>query len=342
MMKNEVRWPAEWRPCRAVLMAWPHEDTDWAYMLADAQDCIARIALAISKYAKVVMAAPNVSEPQECFNRRGADMSRFFFAEMPTNDTWARDFGPISVIDADGNIAITDFQFNGWGLKFASNHDNLITKNLWEKGIFSSANYRNELSFTLEGGSIDIDDDGTLLTTAECLLSPNRNGANSRKDIEDKLQSTLGANRQIWLTHGALAGDDTDSHVDTLARFLPGGKIAYASCDREDDIHFGELKLMEEELRNARNSSGLPYELIPLPIPSPIFDEAGLRLPATYANFLIVNGAILLPIYGDKKYDAMAIDAISKAAPQMKIEPIDCRSLIQQHGSLHCATMQLL
>lgn len=342
MMKNDLRWPAEWEPSRAVLMAWPHEDTDWAYMLDEAQDCIARIASAISRFAAIVMVAPCRNQPIEHLRRHNANMAKFRFVEMPTNDTWARDFGPICVIDKHCKIAVTDFQFNGWGLKFSSNYDNLITRNLWNNGIFENAEYRNELGFTLEGGSIDIDSDGTLLTTTECLLSPNRNGADSREEIEGKLQDALGATHQIWLEHGALAGDDTDSHVDTLARFLPEGKIAYAACDRRDDAHYAELKMMEDELKSARSSSGQSYDLVPLFIPEPIFDDTGLRLPATYANFLIVNGAILMPTYGDEKYDAMAIDALAKALPKMEIVPIDCRALIQQHGSLHCATMQLL
>lgn len=341
-MKTEQRWPAEWEPSKSVLMAWPHADTDWAYMLDEAQDCIARIAMAISGYARVVMVAPDIDEPRQSLIGRGADMSRFCLAELPTNDTWARDFGPITTVDADGHLIINDFQFNGWGLKFASDRDNMVTRGLWDKGVFDGAEYRNELSFTLEGGSIDIDADGSLLTTAECLLSPNRNGADSRADIEAKLAATLGTTHQIWLEHGYLAGDDTDSHVDTLARFLPGGIIAYTACDRADDEHYAELKLMEGELERARNAKGEPYRLVPLHIPEAIYDEDGQRLPATYANFLIVNGAILLPTYGQPEYDRRAVEALAKAAPQMAIVPVDCQALIRQHGSLHCATMQLL
>ncbi|MCM1451752.1 MAG: agmatine deiminase family protein [Clostridium sp.] len=342
MMRSERRWPAEWEPCRAVILAWPHAGTDWAYMLDEAQDCIARIAMAISRRAAVVMLAPEPNEPCEFLMRRGANLRRIIFVEMPTNDTWARDFGPISTVSPDGRVTINDFQFNGWGLKFAANLDNMITGRMLKMGLFPKADYRNELSFTLEGGSIDIDEDGTLLTTAECLLSPNRNGALSRKEIELKLRQTLGAVGQIWLEHGHLTGDDTDSHVDTLARFLPGGKIAYAACDRADDEHFIDLQHMECELLLAKNSKGDPYDLVPLYIPDAIYDEDGQRLPATYANFLLLNGAILLPTYGQPKYDQMAIGALAKAAPQMEIVPIDCRALIRQHGSLHCATMQLL
>ncbi len=340
-MKTEQRWPAEWEPSRAVLMAWPHADTDWAYMLDEAQDCISRIAMAISARARVVMVAPDIDEPRRFLADRGADMSRFMLVQLPTNDTWARDFGPITTYDACGRLVINDFQFNGWGLKFASDRDNMVTRGLRDAGLFGDSQYRNELSFTLEGGSIDIDADGTLLTTAECLLSPNRNGADTRADIEAKLAVTLGAKHQVWLEHGYLAGDDTDSHVDTLARFLPGGIIAYTACDRTDDEHYAELKLMEGELERARNAQGEPYTLVPLYIPEAIYDDDGQRLPATYANFLIVNDAILLPTYGRPDYDRRAIDALSAAAPQMAIIPIDCQALICQHGSLHCATMQM-
>lgn len=341
-MKTDLRWPAEWEAARSVLMAWPHADTDWAYMLDEAQDCISRIALAISSRARVVMVAPDAEQPRRWFLGMGADLDRFDFVELPTNDTWARDFGPITTLDADGHAIINDFQFNGWGLKFASDRDNMVTRGLIAKGILSDAAYRNELSFTLEGGSIDIDADGTLLTTAECLLSPNRNGADSRADIERKLACALGAKRQIWLEHGYLAGDDTDSHVDTLARFLPGGVIAYTACDRPDDEHYAQLRLMEDELRLAVNAEGEPYRLVPLYIPAPVYDADGQRLPATYANFLIINGAILLPTYGQPRHDRRAIEALTHAARGMEIVPIDCSALIRQHGSLHCATMQLL
>lgn len=341
-MKTDRRWPAEWEPARAVLMAWPHRDTDWAYMIDEAQDCIARVAMAISGRAQVVMVAPDINEPLAFLRGRGADMSRFRLVELSTNDTWARDFGPISTVGADGKVAVCDFQFNGWGLKFASDRDNMVTRGLVGAGLFPDAEYRNELSFTLEGGSIDIDSEGTLLTTAECLLSPNRNGADSREQIEARLAEALGAGHQIWLGHGYLAGDDTDSHVDTLARFLPGGIIAYTACDRPDDEHYAELKAMEAELREARSAAGEPYRLVPLCIPEAIYDEDGLRLPATYANFLIVNGALLLPTYGCAEHDRRAIEALSQAAPGLEIVPVDCKALIRQHGSLHCATMQLL
>jgi len=341
-MKNDQRWPAEWEPVSAVLMAWPHAGTDWAYMLGDAQDCIVRIAMAISERVRVVMVAPDIDEPLDHLRRSGADLLRIRILKLPTNDTWIRDFGPISTVGIDGKIAINDFQFNGWGLKFASDRDNMITRGLADVGLFAGAEYRNELSFTLEGGSIDIDADGTLLTTAECLLSPNRNGADSRADIESKLRATLGTSHQIWLEHGYLAGDDTDSHVDTLARFLPGGIIAYTACDRPDDEHYAELSLMEAELRAARNSAGEPYRLVPLYIPDAICDEDGQRLPATYANFLIVNGALLLPTYGRPEHDRRAIEALSQAVPGLVIVPVDCQALIRQHGSLHCSTMQLL
>ncbi len=337
-MKSERNLMPEWMPQRAVLLAWPHADTDWAYMLDDAQACFCRIACQISKRASVVIVVPDVNVPRGQLENSGADMSRITFVNIPTNDTWARDFGPISVIDRDERIHALDYRFNGWGLKFASDKDNLITSRLLTVTRQSPmVAYEMRQQLVLEGGSVDVDDKGVLLTTSECLLSPNRNPWLSREEIEQRLISDFGLSKVVWLDNGALAGDDTDSHVDTLARFLPGGIVACSACDRPDDEHYYCLSAMIDELRTK-----LPgRRLVELPIPEPLYDADGLRLPATYANFLILNGAVLLPIYSDQHYDALAMRRLADALPEYEIVPIDCSPLIEQHGSLHCVTMQL-
>jgi agmatine/peptidylarginine deiminase len=238
-----------------------------------------------------------------------------------------------------GKPVLLDFKFNGWGLKFASHYDNLITSRLVHHGVFNPGfDYENHLSFALEGGSLESDGKGTLLTTAECLLSPNRNGSHTKEDIEIYLKKSLGVSRFLWLYHGFLEGDDTDSHVDTLARFCAEDVIAYVSCDDSSDIHFQALKKMEEELKAFRTADDKPYTLIPLPMADEsVFD--GCRLPATYANFLIINGAVLVPVYNSSK-DSVALSQMKKAFPHHDVVPIDCSALIKQHGSLHCVTMQ--
>lgn len=333
-----VRLPAEWEPQQAVLLAWPHQDTDWAYMLPEVTDCYVRLAHAVARFAKLIIVAPETDSVRALL----ADIpeERIAFLDILTNDTWTRDYGAITTLStADGSPVYNDFCFNGWGLKFAANHDNLVTRKMVFSGLLAGR-YRNELGFVLEGGSIESDGAGTILTTRECLLSPNRNGDLTRREIGRKLKSVFGAQRVLWLDHGALAGDDTDSHIDTLARLAPDNTIIYVGCDDPADEHFAELRAMRSDLRAMRSASGEPFNLVELPLPDAIYDDEGNRLPATYANFLIVNNGVLVPVYNQPKKDRLACQIIRVAFPGHEIVPVDCRALIQQHGSLHCATMQ--
>ena len=260
---------------------------------------------------------------------------------MPTNDTWTRDYGPLTVADGEGKLTFRDYIFNGWGQKFASNHDNMTTARLHTELL--DGNYSNELDFVLEGGSIESDGNGLILTTATCLLAPNRNDKTDQYGIETRLMQDFGARKVLWLKHGQLAGDDTDGHVDTLARLAPPGDVIfYTGCSDPDDEHYAELCAMRSELESFTTVHGTPFNLVELPLPDPVYDpEDGSRLPATYANFLIVNGAVLLPTYGQPMKDMMAEQLIQTAMPEYEIITIDCKSLVRQHGSLHCATMQL-
>ena len=344
MSTQKLYFPAEWEPSRAILMAWPHKDTDWNYMLDDVQQCFVEISKAIVKHSSMIVVAPDLSEPTDKLTRAlGKDVEKIKFVQLPTNDTWARDFGPISLIDKSepfGHPTYLDFKFNGWGLKFASDKDNLVTSRLFENEILKG-DYVNRLGFVLEGGSIETDGNGTLLTTSRCLLSPNRNGEMTRAEIEKYLKETLNIKHILWLEHGYLAGDDTDSHTDTLARLAPDNTIVYVGCDNPDDEHYTELKMMEDELKEMRTADGKPYNLVALPLPDPIYDEEGERLPATYANYLVVNNAVLMPVYGQKAKDLLASQIIKIAFPEHQIITIDCNALIRQHGSLHCMTMQI-
>ena len=264
-------------------------------------------------------------------------MQNVRFMECETNDTWARDHGAITMLDSEG-ASLLDFMFNGWGLKFASDKDNLITRQAVKVG-FLNGRYVNRLGFVLEGGSIESDGLGTLLTTSECLLSPNRNGQMSRDEIEDYLCSVFHLKQVLWLDHGYLAGDDTDSHVDTLARLCSPDTIAYVQCTDTQDEHYEALHQMEEQLKIFRTLNGNPYRLLALPMVDKI-EEEGERLPATYANFLIMNDAVLYPTYRQPENDQRAKEVLQEAFPEYEIVGIDCRALIKQHGSLHCVTMQ--
>lgn len=331
------RLPAEWEKQDAVLLAWPHELTDWSYMLDDVRRCYADIARAIVRHANLIIVAPDCSDVRDTLTDLPQDKIRYY--DIDTNDTWARDFGALTTVTDDGQFIFNDFKFNGWGLKFAANLDNLITRRLFGHDLFNGS-YNNCLGFVLEGGSVESDGQGTILTTSECLLSPNRNGDMTREMIAEKLCDVFGAKRVLWLDNGALEGDDTDSHIDTLARLAPGETIIYVGCDDPDDSHYDSLKAMEKEILALHRPDGLPYNAVALPLPDPIYDEDGERLPATYANFLILNDAVLLPVYNQERKDMLASQMMKIVFPDHEIIPVDCRALIRQHGSLHCVTMQ--
>lgn len=338
--------PAEWEPTGAVLMAWPHSGSDWAYMLDEARRCFAGIIAAVAPRAKVILVGPEEPEPE--YLPDGPEADNVLFIDIPTNDTWTRDYGPICVeVDDNGRkqFAVCDFKFNGWGLKFAADRDNLVTSALYHTGIFNGI-YANFLSFVLEGGSIESDGRGTILTTSHCLASPNRNGGMDLKSVVRNLASGLGARRVLFLNNGNLEGDDTDGHIDTLARLIPpGDTILYVGCGDPSDSHYECLKKMLDDLRALRIGEGddeRPYNLIELPLPDPVYDpDDGHRLPATYANFLILNDAVLLPVYGQPMKDSLAIKIVAAAMPGYTVVPVDCSALIRQHGSLHCSTMQI-
>jgi len=333
---NHITLPAEWAEQEFVQLTWPHAQTDWADMLDEVTECFVNIAKAIIKYEHLLIVCVDSEAIEPFFDEM--ELSKISFIEMPTNDTWARDHGGITIFE-NGKRTICDFTFNGWGMKFAANYDNLITKKLFDTSIFGeNTDYKNQLNFVLEGGSIESDGEGTILTTAECLLSDNRNNL-SKKLIEKQLKEYFGAQKILWLHYGYLAGDDTDSHVDTLARLCPKNTIAYLKCDDESDEHFDALKKMEEELQSySPLGVGGSYNLIPLPMADAVYFE-NERLPATYANFLILNNAVLLPTYNSPK-DKIAAEQLQKAFPNREIIGIDCTALIKQHGSLHCVTMQ--
>jgi agmatine deiminase len=332
------RLPAEWEDQDGVLLAWPHSNTDWCGHLEAVQAVYLEILRSVTRFEHCLLVCPDAAEIHLQLERAGILMDRLHIHEVDTNDTWARDFGPITILE-NGSPLLLDFGFNGWGLKFPADLDNRITRELHAKGAFQG-NPLKTVGLILEGGSIESDGSGTILTTAECHLSPNRNPHLSRGGIEAELGALLGADYFLWLEHGFLEGDDTDSHVDTLARLCPDDTILYTACDDPSDIHYDALRAMSEELKAFRTREGAPYRLVPLPWPAPRFDAPGARLPATYANFLVLNGAVLAPIYGDAA-DEAALAAIRQAFPGRQVIGIDCSPLLLQHGSLHCVTMQL-
>lgn len=330
-------FPAEWFPQSGVQLTWPHADTDWSHMLHEVEACYIQVAREIAKRQLLLVVTPQVQQVADYLERAHVNMENVRLLECKTNDTWARDHGAITMLDGDAPLLL-DFTFNGWGLKFAADLDNQINRHLTKANVLKGQ-YINRLNFVLEGGSIESDGKGTLLTTSACLLSANRNDEMSRKEVEQYLIQTFNLKQVLWLDHGYLAGDDTDSHIDTLARFCSEDTIAYVKCENEKDEHYKELKEMENQLKTFRTLDGKPYRLIALPMADTvIFDEE--RLPATYANFLIMNEVVLFPTYNQLTHDTEAKMALQKAFPDKEIIGIDCSALIKQHGSLHCITMQ--
>ena len=334
--------PPEWASQRAVQLTWPHPDTDWAPRLDAVLSVFARIAREISFREDVLIACHDAASVNACrkyLYRAGADLARCHLHTVPSNDSWTRDHGPITLQNPDGQSKLMDFAFNAWGLKFRADLDNQITRHLHAQGAYGNAVL--EISgMVLEGGSIEVDGAGTLLTTSACLLSPNRNPQWSAAQIEEALRTQLGVERILWLHSGHLEGDDTDAHIDTLARFCNPHTIAYQSCDDPDDSHFAPLQQMAAELCAFRNHDGEPYHLIPLPWAQAQWDGDGTRLPLSYANFLILNAALLLPTYDDPA-DMVAQERLQRAFPDREVIPVPCIELARQHGSLHCVTMQL-
>ena len=332
--------PAEWHEQGAVQLTWPHASTDWYPVLEDVTRCYLEMVKAITAHTHLLIVTPEPTQVHiAILNTLSASIrSHITICKAPINDTWARDHSLLTLLGPKGP-RLLDFKFNGWGEKFPSKFDNCICRRIVEQ-INLKRYYENHLNFVLEGGSIESDGKGTILTTSRCLLAPHRNQPLTQAEIEARLLEYLHAERVLWLDYGYLAGDDTDGHIDTLARFCPDDTIAYVQCLDPSDEHYAELHRMEEQLKSFRTLEGKPYRLIPLPMATAIYDEDGSRLPVTYANFLITNGAVLMPTYGDPAIDRQAEEQIRKAFPQREIIGIDCRVLATQHGSLHCCTMQ--
>ena len=336
MNVSNIVLPAEWARQSGVMLTWPHEQTDWAPMLDEVEGCFIAIAKAIAEREKLLIVCHDQHSLYE--KLKECRIENILFADLPTNDTWARDHGAITVM-IEGRPTLYDFTFNGWGMKFAANFDNQITSTLYQNRFFQDGViYLNQQQLVLEGGSIESDGEGTLLTTTDCLLSVNRNHHLTKTEIALKLTELFGLQQILWLSSGYLSGDDTDSHVDTLARLCNTKTIAYVKCDDVNDEHYEALSRMELELASFRTIDHQPYQLIPLPMADAVYD-GDIRLPATYANFLILNEAVLVPFYNSPK-DETAKFQLGRVFPDREIIGIDCTPLIKQHGSLHCVTMQ--
>lgn len=324
-------FPAEFEPQSFVQLIFPHPKSDWSAYLEEARKTFVNIATAIARYQPCLIVCDDIDVVKGYFD----DQTNLIFTQYQTNDTWARDCSALTVIDEEeGEPTLLDFTFTGWGGKFDASLDNGMSAAL--APLYGAP--METVDLILEGGGVESNGIGSLLVTAETLLNPNRNTHLNKAETEAILKKEFGVEQILWLNHGYLAGDDTDSHIDTLARFIDTDTIMYVKCDDKTDEHYEALKKMEEELMDLRDLEGEPFNLIALPMCTPAYydDE---RLPATYANFLIINDAVLLPVYNDP-HDNEAIEICRQAFHGRDIVPVDCSVLIRQHGSLHCVTMQ--
>ncbi len=338
---SKLQLPAEWAPQDGIMLTWPHPHGDWLPWLSQVEHVYSQIVTAVSPYEQLLIICydqQHQSHIENILHQQGVDQNQFQFHIIRGNDSWARDHGPITVIE-ELSPKLLDFGFNGWGNKYEAEQDNLISQTLYNQKAFADVDIE-AWPLILEGGSIDSDGQGTLLTTEHCLLSPTRNPQLNKSDVEGILKTSMGIDRVLWLNKGELIGDDTDCHIDMLARFCDVDTIAYTDCDDESDPHYLPLKDMMAELTAFKKADGQPYKLVALPIPKAIYNQDGQRLPASYANFLIINQAVLLPTYGDEM-DKVASQRLSRCFPDRKIIEINCQALIEQFGSLHCITMQL-
>ena len=337
-MTAHFRLPAEWEPQAAVIIAWPCVGTDWAPRLPRIETAYVALAAAIVRFEPVLVCVADVSVCERATRLladAGADMDRLHFVEVAYDDTWLRDSGPLTLTDGAA-FRLVDFRFTGWGGKFAADHDDRLIEALIARGVLRAAEHRR-IDWALEGGAIECDGNGTILTTWRCLHQ--RHPQMSRDEMSTMLKNSLGAKRVLWLDHGYLQGDDTDAHIDTLARFAPNDAIVLQICDDPTDPHYEGLARMHEEIANLRTADGRAYRLHPLPWPRAIVDD-GRRLASSYANYLIVNDGVVMPAYGDAA-DVRAAAVVAAAHPGRKIVVVDARPLIWQNGSVHCLTMQL-
>jgi len=332
---------AESAPQSGVLLTWPHPFTDWQDDIDAITAVYVEIAREISRRESLVVICyddAHQRQVEQLLANAGLDSDALHYFLLPTNDTWIRDYGPIAV-SVETERELLDFTFNGWGNKYPAELDNAVNSALNAAGLFAGTHLQHP-PLVLEGGSIDTDGEGCLLTTAHCLVRSGRNPGHDKRRLEQLFQELMGIERVLWLDHGELEGDDTDAHIDMLARFCSPLTIAYMQCTDPDDVHYPALAAMETQLRTFRRADGEPYRLVPLPLPRPVCTATGQRLPASYCNFLVINAATLVPVYDDPA-DAVALERLATCFPDREIIPVNCLALIRQYGSLHCATMQL-
>jgi agmatine deiminase len=331
------RMPAEWEPHEATWLSWPHNLESWPGAFEPVPAVFAEIVAALHEHEEVRICAGSEeleASARAALRRRGCESPNVRFFRIPTNDAWMRDHGPIFVRHPERGVAMTDWKYNAWGEKYPPyDLDDRVPSRINETLRLR----RFEPGIVLEGGSIDVNGKGTLLTTESCLLNPNRNPTLSRREIEQHLEEYLGIRHVVWLGDG-IVGDDTDGHVDDLTRFVDATTVVTAVEEDPADENYRALADNVERLRAARDESGRPLSIVTLPMPPAVyFDDR--RLPASYANFYVGNRSVLVPVF-DHPRDHIACETLARLFPGRRIAPIHCTALVWGLGAIHCVTQQ--
>jgi agmatine deiminase len=332
------RMPAEWHPHAATWLSWPRRDgISFPGRYDEVLPAFAAIARALATQERLninVADAGAEEEARRALGAHAAALDNVKFQHLPTNEPWCRDYGPCFV-RRNGDLAVVDWGYNAWGGKYPPfDFDDAVPQRLAELlrlPLFQPG-------IVLEGGSIDVNGQGAVLTTEACLLNPNRNPHLSRGQLEQYLRDYLGVTRVLWLGEG-IVGDDTDGHVDDIARFVNPTTVVAAVEEDAEDENFSILSDNLLRLQSMTDQHGRPLRVVKLPMPSPV-EHDGQRLPASYANFYIANSVVLLPTFRDRKTDARAAQVLQELFPERRIAPIDCLDLIWGLGAVHCLTQQ--
>jgi agmatine deiminase len=331
------RMPAEWHPHAGTWLTWPKDPVTWPDRVPAVQEIYLQFLEALTPHEVVNLLVDDADVAADVRARcagRSVVLDRLVCHEVPTVDSWIRDYGPNFLLGADGRLAFNDWEFNAWGGKYeALARDTDVPRRLEVLGAVP----RFVPGIVLEGGSIDVDGQGTVLTTEQCLLHPNRNPSLTRDDIGGYLREYLGVSQVLWLGEG-IEGDDTDGHVDDITRFVAPDTIVTVVEDDPADANHGPLQDNLRRLHLARDAAGRPYRIVTLPMPGYVMAD-GDRLPASYANFYIANGVVLLPVYGHP-HDEVAVEILQPLFPDRRVVPIHCEPLVWGMGSIHCVTQQ--
>lgn len=343
MKEPQRRMPAEWEPCQAVLLTWPHQYMDWHDMV-EIEHCYIEIVRTILSTSSVFIVCLDITHQQHItrvLQQSASQLHKCHFFYAKSNDCWIRDYGPISVWENVDTPLMLNFIFDGWGGKYSAKQDNAITDKLATQHCFATTKII-PIDFQLEGGSIESDGQNTLLVTSSCLLNPNRGRARKKEKINQDFKKWFGIERVLWLDHGALKGDDTDGHIDMLTRFANTTTLLYVQSTSKKDVNYDALQAMESTIKTWRQRDNKPYCLIPLPSPDISYSkyDTSRILPQTYTNFLIINDLVLVPQYQNTQ-DKEAIDTIQYAFPHLRVVGLDSAALIEQGGSVHCMTMNI-